>query len=89
MKFIPLFCYVVELAEPPNLLVNENTDKVDKPNEGSKEEEDYRNYDTYSVLCIKALDKSVNCPNNVESGNTKDELYDKGKLIKCFDDVFH
>ena len=81
--------YSFGLAKPPDLLVNKNTDKVNEPEERSKEEEDYRNNDTNGVLCIKALNKSVNCPNDVESRNTENELYDKGKFVKDFDNVFH
>ena len=79
----------LQLAEPPYLLVDENADKVNKPNERSTEEEDDRNNDTYCVVCVKASDKSVNSPNNVEHRNAKNELYDKRKLIKGLDNVFH
>ena len=81
--------YLFGLAKPPDLLVKKNTNKVDEPYEGSTEEEDDCNNDSYVVLCIDTLQKSVNCPNDVKCGKAENELYDKRKPINCFNDVFH
>ena len=77
------------LAKPPNLLVKYNADKIDKPYEGCTEEKNDGNNDSNSVLSIKALDKSVYCPYDIESGKTKNNLNNPRKIVKCLDYVFH
>ena len=57
---------MLRLAEPPNLLIQDNANQVDKPYERSEEEENDGEYDTQNVLCFKAAKKSVNRPYNVE-----------------------
>ena len=86
----PLFYYVVCLAEPPDLLIKEKTNEVDCPPEGNSYKKKYDcNNESNGVVSIKALDDTVNPPNDVECGDAEDELQDIGKLVKSFDDVFH
>ena len=77
------------LAEPPNLLVNDNADKVNEPYKGSADEENDGNNDSNCVLSVYALDKSVNCPCNVKYRKAKDELKYPRKIVKRLDNVFH
>ena len=77
------------LAEPPNLFVKNYADKVDKPYEWRAEEKHYGQYDTYYVICVNALDKTVDRPNNVQCRNAKNKLCDKREIVKCLDNFFH
>ena len=88
---LPVICYWVmyRLAEPPNLLIQKNADKVDEPYEGSAEEQDDGNNDSEGVSCNQALCQAVNGPYDVEYGDAENELYDQGKPIECFDKIFH
>ena len=83
-----LLCICV-LAEPPNLLVKNNTDKVDEPYDVNEEEEDYRNNDTCCVLNVQASEKTVYCPNDVEPGNAENEFDDPRKIVNSLDSFFH
>lgn len=77
----PRFLFAYVLAEPPNLLIENNADKVDKPYERSTEEQNDGSNNSYVVLSINALDKSVNGPYNVEYGYTKNEFSNPRKIV--------
>ena len=78
-----------ELADPPDLFVHNNADKVDKPNKRSKEEHNDGNHDSYVVLNVDALNKTVDSPHDVKHRDTKDKLYYKRKLIHSLEKIFH
>lgn len=77
------------LAEPPNVLLNYNADKIDEPYEGCAEEKNDRKNDSNYVASNQALEKTVNCPNDVESGDAKNEFNNPGKIVHNFDQIFH
>ncbi len=76
-------------AEPPNLLIYNNANKVDEPYERSTEEQYDRNNYSDCVLSIKTFEQTIYCPNNVEYRNAKYELNNKRKIVNSFDCVFH
>lgn len=77
------------LAEPPNLLIHDDADKVYKPYERSAEEQNYRNNDTGVVLNVDTLDKTVDGPYDVKHGNAENKLRNKRKLIHSLEKIFH
>lgn len=77
------------LAEPPDLTVENYTDKVDKPQKWSTNEKNDRNNNSYVVLCLYASEKSVNIPYDIECGNAKNNLHDPGKIVKCLNKILH
>ena len=77
--------YVLELAEPPNLLIYDNANKVDEPHKRSTEEQKNGYNDSESVLNINAFYKTINSPNDVKHRDTKNKLNDKRKIVNSFD----
>lgn len=77
------------LAEPPNVLFENYAEQVDEPYKRCEEEKNDRKNDSNCVACNQALEKTVNCPNDVKSGDAKNELNNPGKIVKELDDIFH
>jgi hypothetical protein len=77
------------LAEPPNVLFENYAEQVDEPYERYAEEKNDRKNDSNCVACNQALKKTVNCPNDVKSGDAKNEFYEPRKVIHSFDQIFH
>ena len=78
-----------ELAEPPDLLVEDNAKKVDEPNDGSTDNKNDGNNDTDHVACNQASEKTVNVPNDVKHGDAKNQLNEPGEIVHGFDEIFH
>ena len=80
----------MKLAEPPNLLVENNTDKVDYPEERrSANNKNSAKNDTENVFSLYAFDYTIKSPENRNTGKAKNNFYDPRKIVDCFDQIFH
>lgn len=80
----------IRLAEPPNFFAYDNTNKVDEPEErNTNEDKDDGKNDTENVFSINTLKNAVNSPENVEHRDAENKLYKPGKVIDCFNEIFH
>ena len=73
------------LAEPPDLLIKNDTNNVNDPPEGCAEEKNDRSNNANHVVRVNTLYKSVYRPNKIKCGNTKNKLNDPRKIVKCLD----
>jgi len=72
----------------PDITLNCDAEDINEPHERNEEKndsDDNRN----SILFIYSANDTVDCPNDIECGDSEDDLYDKRKIIKCIDEFFH